>query len=71
MIGQRVFSSPFAIGDRVYIDGDDSFAATVTALCFRNENPEAEVAWLANHESKTAWLPVWRLVPKEQPASVA
>lgn len=54
------FKSDFAVKDEVYIDGDNSMRARVTAVLFRNENPQCEVSWI-NDSARTAWIEAWRL----------
>lgn len=54
------FQSPFAVQDRVYIDGDERLIGCVTAVLWRNENPLIEVSWVDGH-GRTGWFEQWRL----------
>ena len=56
------YSSPFALMDRVHIDGDTSLRGHVTALCWRSEDDHTvEVSWMHNGVSYAAWFQAWRL----------
>ena len=56
------YSSPFALMDRVHIDGDTSLRGHVTALCWRSEDGHTvEVSWMHNGISYAAWFQAWRL----------
>lgn len=54
------FESRFSIGDKVIIDGDVRLVGVVTAVMFRNENPQVEVSWVSE-VSRSAWIETWRL----------
>lgn len=56
----HTFESPFAIRDKVYIDGDESLVGYVTAVVWREEKPVVEVSWVSDC-AKTAWFEIWRL----------
>lgn len=56
-------SSPFTFGDRVILDGDSSLIARVTAVLFRYEYCQIEIAWLHNGSSYSAYVDNWRLSP--------
>lgn len=58
-----IFDSPFALEDRVLIDGCESIVAVVVAVCFRIENPQIEVSWWCNGALQHAWVSPWRLSP--------
>lgn len=70
-MSRRTFESPFGIGDKVRIDGNGGFTGTLTALTFRNENPLAEVSWLADHQSRSAWVEMWRVTLAEEETHAA
>lgn len=55
------YRSPVSLGDRVLIDGCDSIVATVTAILWRTENPQAEIAYFNNGAQVTAGVADWRL----------
>lgn len=59
---------PFGFGDKVYIDGDKSIIAVVTAFNFRTERCEVECAWFSNGDAKSAWFSSWRLSAVEADA---
>lgn len=58
-----MFKSEFALGDRIWIDGDTSIKATIIGILFRHTGQEAEIAWIVNGDHKTAWVATWRLSP--------
>jgi hypothetical protein len=55
------FQSEFQLGDRIWIDGDQSIKATVIGVLFRHTGQEVEIAWIVNGHHKTAWIAAWRL----------
>jgi hypothetical protein len=50
-MARSVFESDFALGDRVYIDGDQSIKATVTGFKFGSVSHWAVLSWM--HDGKT------------------
>lgn len=61
-VGDNVFRSAYAIGDKVSIDGCSELGAVVTAVLWRRENPSFEVSWI-DGSARTAWIEEWRLKP--------
>lgn len=55
------YMSPVSLGDRVLIDEDTSIVATVTAILWRTENPQVEIAYFNNGAQVSAWIADWRL----------
>jgi hypothetical protein len=56
------FTSRFAIGDRVYIDGDKDLVAVVVGHWFSDGGTEkVSVSWVSNAELKEEWVAHWRL----------
>jgi len=62
---RATFESPFALGDRVWIDGCRDLTAIVTGLCWRNERVSVECSWIAVSDAKEAWIQAWRLTLAE------
>ncbi len=60
---------PFALGEVVSIDGDDSIKAVVTTLSISHQGWNVEVQWICNGDLKTAWIAPSRLtlIPEVQP----
>jgi len=57
------FEGPFALNQKVYMDGDESMTGLVTAYCWRVENPQIEVSWWNNGSHNSAWFSAARLHP--------
>lgn len=57
----KVYEAAFPIGDRVFIDGDTTLHAVVTAVLWRVERPQVECSWFHNGDSRCAWIEQWRL----------
>lgn len=58
----NTFTSRFAIGDRVRIDGHSDMIAVVTGNLWRGDNwHEVEVSWINAGAMQTSWMPPWRL----------
>lgn len=55
------YASPFALGDRVHIDGNEDLVARVTAVSWREENPQIECSWWNERALTTAWISPSRL----------
>lgn len=55
------FESPLSVGDIVFIDGDESGKATVTALLFKPHLSDVEVSYVFNGDPKQFWCAPWRL----------
>lgn len=55
------FSSRFAIFEYVYIDGEKSIRAIVTAITFRSSGIVYELSWFANGDVKVAFVDEARL----------
>lgn len=54
------YHSTFAIGDRVFADGDPDLTMIVTAISFRSSHAQVECSWLSG-QAHTAWIEEWRL----------
>jgi len=52
---------PFDLSETVFIDGDRTIRATVTAFTYRGAGLQAEVCWFANGVQQCVWVDVWRL----------
>jgi len=52
---------PFALGEVVSIDGDDSIKAVVTTLSISHQGWNVEVNWICNGDLKIAWIAPSRL----------
>ena len=70
------FSSPFRLGDKVHIDGDQDLVGMVTGVLFRESGMEVEVGWLHAGDSKSVWFQPMRVksihaVPQESIAEMA
>ena len=61
-VGAASYSADFALGDRVWIDGDHSIVAVVTGLMWRGLRAEIEVVWFVNGVQNSLWAPEWRLM---------
>lgn len=58
----RALESKWDFGDRVWIDGEGSIEAVVTALQFRSDRaPMVELSWIHNGTNQVAWFEDWRL----------
>ena len=56
------YVAPFALRDRVTIDGDTSIVAVVTAVCWRSDDGcSIEASWMHAGAIQTAWISPWRL----------
>lgn len=56
------FESPFDMGQRVVVDGDDSLVGTITAFTFRfGDYYVVEVSYVHNGDSKHTDVEPWRL----------
>lgn len=60
----RKFESPFDIGDRVLVGGDQSIVARVSAVKFVGQNaPDIEIAYVHAGDIKYVWVQAWWLTP--------
>lgn len=55
------FSSRFALGDKVTIDGDASIRATVIGFAFYAHVEQVQCAWFANGSAQEAWINEFRI----------
>jgi hypothetical protein len=58
---RSTFESDWAIGDRVYIDGDQSIKATVTAFKFNGASECVQCEWMHNGDPKHDDIQPYRL----------
>jgi hypothetical protein len=60
--------TPFMLGDRVWLDGDESIVATITCMLF-NGCWSFQISWMSNGDYKDVTVGAWRLtiVPGEEP----
>ena len=60
--------TPFMLGDRVWLDGDESIVATIICMLF-NGCWSFQISWMHNGDYKDVVVAAWRLtiVPGEEP----
>ena len=58
-IGGAVYTSPFQIGDHVYLNEDTSLRLRVTGLLWRENVMQAELTWVHNGDIKSCWVPAF------------
>ena len=63
------FTCRFGLGDRVYIDGDDTIVAVITQVCWGDFGSNVLVSWWSNGDLKSAWVADHRLT--EVPSHLA
>jgi hypothetical protein len=59
--GRTHYSSDFARGARVHVDGDKSLVAVVCGHQFRENYSTCEISWFVNGDLKTQCVEEWRL----------
>jgi hypothetical protein len=58
----HTYTSPWGIGDKAVIDGDDSIVVHVIGVRWQdNDGHVVAVAWMHNGGSQSAWIENWRL----------
>jgi hypothetical protein len=56
------FYSPFCRGEKVWIDGDPSITAWVTAhMWYTRDHHEVQCSWVHNGQNYSAWIDTDRL----------
>lgn len=66
-----VYQSQLSVGDRVWIDGDESILATVTGLAFYPGHSSVQIGWVHCGDAKSCWIEPFRLTVSGAPPKKA
>lgn len=61
------YASPFALDEKVIIDGNEDLWGRVTAISWREALPQIEVSWWNERQLTSAWVSPSRLSRPEKP----
>ena len=66
-LGKRKFSTKFALGEKVNIDGDTSIAAVITGICIYEYAPVYDLSWFNEGVAETEKFDEFRLTTAGEP----